>query len=51
MKGYMTTYLRENMMEQHGTRVEKTGKYSDLWERPLGQLDEGEQEENVKRKT
>ncbi len=51
MKGFMTTYLRENMMEQHGTRVEKTGKYSDLWERPLGQLDEGKQEENVKRKT
>ena len=51
MKGFMTTYLRENMMEQHGTRVEKTGKYGTLWERSLGQLDEGEQEENVKRKT
>ncbi len=51
MKGYMTTYLRENMMEQHGTRVEKTGKYNDLWERPLGHFDEGEQEEKVKRKT
>ncbi len=51
MKGYMTTYLRENMMEQHGTRVEKTSKYNDLWERPLGQFDEGEQEENVKRRT
>ena len=51
MKGYMTTYLRENMMEQHGTRVEKTSKYNDLWERPLGQFDEDEQEEKVKRKT
>ncbi len=51
MKGFMTTYLRENMMEQHGTRVEKTGKYGNLWERSLGQLDEGEQEENVKRKS
>ena len=51
MKGFMTTYLRENMMEQHGTRVEKTSKYGNFWERSLGQLDEGEQEENVKRKT
>ena len=51
MKGFLTTYLRENMMEQHGTRVEKTGKYGDLWERPLGQLDEGEQEQNVKGKS
>ena len=51
MKGFITTYLRENMMEQHGTRVEKTGKYGDLWERSLGQFDEGEQEENVKRKS
>ena len=51
MKGFMTTYLRENMMEQHGTRVEKTDKYGNLWERSLGQFDEGEQEENVKRKS
>ena len=51
MKGFMTTYLRENMMEQHGTRVEKTGKYGELWERPLGQIDEGQEEEDVKRKS
>lgn len=51
MKGFMTTYLRENMMEQHGTRVEKTRKYGELWERPLGQMNEGKQEENIKRKT
>ena len=40
------------MMEQHGTRVEKTGTYSELWDRPLGQLDKGEEKEgNIKRKT
>jgi regulator of replication initiation timing len=36
MKGFLTTYLRENMMQQHGTRVEKIGRHSKLWERPLG---------------
>ncbi len=38
MKGFMTTYLRENLMEQHGTRVEKTGEPDDFWERSLGQV-------------
>lgn len=39
MKGYMTIYLRENMMKQHGTRVEKTREDA-YWERPLGEIDE-----------
>ena len=36
MKGFMTTYLRENMMQQHGTRVKKIGKPGEVWRRPLG---------------
>ena len=35
MKGFMTAYLRENLMQQHGTRVEKTGD-PELWSRTLG---------------
>ena len=49
MKGFMTTYLRENMMQQHGTRVEKIGKHIEPWERPLGQPSAGEQEGNIER--
>lgn len=40
MKGFMTTYLRENMMQQHGTRVEKTGKPGEVWRRTLGRSPE-----------
>jgi hypothetical protein len=39
MKGFMTTYLRENMMKQHGTRVEKTAKQESPWKRTLGRDD------------
>lgn len=48
MKGFLTTYLRENMMQQHGTRVEKIGKHSQPWERPLGQKEHDPQNDNVK---
>ena len=48
MKGFLTTYLRENMMQQHGTRVEKIGKHGQPWERPLGQQEHGTQQGNVK---
>ncbi|MFQ5570960.1 MAG: hypothetical protein ACE5G0_14870 [Rhodothermales bacterium] len=44
MKGFMTTYLRENMMKQHGTRVEKVRAPGDLWERQFGRMDQGEEE-------
>ena len=44
----MTTYLRENMMQQHGTRVEKIGQRGDPWERPLGQKEHDEQKENLR---
>jgi len=52
MKGFMTTYLRENMMQQHGTRVEKTEHSDELWQRPLGhhQAEKGAHQEDVKRK-
>ena len=36
MKGFMTTYLRENMMKQHGTRVEKITRQESPWKRTLG---------------
>ena len=36
MKGYMTTYLRENLMQQHGTRLEKTSEGAGPWQRPMG---------------
>lgn len=36
MKGYMTIYLRENMMKQQGTRVEKTSRQQRPWKRTLG---------------
>jgi len=45
MKGFMTIYLQQNMMQQHGTRVEKTGQPGELWDRPLGQVEQ----ENAKR--
>ena len=45
MKGFMTIYLRENMMQQHGTRVEKIGKHTEPWERPLSQGEHDEQKE------
>lgn len=52
MKGFMTIYLRENMMQQHGTRVEKTHKYEDPWKRSLGtgQMEKNVEGEGVKRK-
>ncbi len=50
MKGFMTTYLRENLMKQHGTRVEKTGKAGEFWQRPLGKMEKGpEDAEKAKR--
>lgn len=36
MKGFMTIYLRENMMKQQGTRVEKTSRQNSPWKRTLG---------------
>ncbi len=48
MKGFMTTYLRENMMQQHGTRIEKIGRQSEPWQRPLGQQQSQEQKENLR---
>lgn len=52
MKGFMTIYLRENMMQQHGTRVEKTHKPDEPWERPLGsgQMEKNVEGESAKRK-
>lgn len=35
MKGFMTAYLRENLMQQHGTRVEKIGSL-DPWQGSFG---------------
>ena len=48
MKGFLTTYLRENMMQQHGTRVEKIGKHIEPWERSFGQEDRDTQAENLR---
>ena len=48
MKGFLTTYLRENMMQQHGTRVEKIGKHIEPWERSFGQEDHDTQAENLR---
>ena len=44
MKSFMTTFLHQNMMQQHGTRVEKTGGPDDFWERPLGPPEQGNPE-------
>ncbi len=48
MKGFLTTYLRENMMQQHGTRVEKIGRHVEPWERSLGREGRDPQKENLR---
>lgn len=40
MKGYMTTYLRENLMQQHGTRVEKITDPGRRWDRSVEDEDD-----------